>query len=55
MTPDTLLTIFFDAMVILIGVLIKMELHDIKARIMRVEDKFMKFVTPCAALFGLYS
>lgn len=34
-------SLLINAVVVVIGILIKMELHDIKARIMRLENVFI--------------
>lgn len=41
MTFNADASLLINAVVVILGVLIKMELHDIKARIMRLENVFI--------------
>lgn len=39
--PSSIFTVFTNAILLAVGILIKMELHDIKSRITRLEDIFI--------------
>lgn len=39
--PSTILTAMFNGVFLVLGILIKMELHDIKFRITRLENVFI--------------
>ena len=52
MDASILVTLLVNAVFIILGILIKQELHDIKSRIVRLEDKLMKAVLPIMLLLG---
>lgn len=39
--PSAIMSGFANAILLIVGILIKMELHDIKGRITRLEDVFI--------------
>lgn len=47
------ITLLVNAVFIVLGILIKQELHDIKSRIVRLEDKLMKSLVPLILLIGI--
>jgi len=49
------ITILVNAVFVVLGILIKNELHDIKSRIARLEDKLMKSVIPIVLLLGIFT
>lgn len=48
------ITLLVNAVFIVLGILIKNELHDIKSRIVRLEDKLMKSLAPIVFILSIF-